>query len=154
MTTTRRYAYDTEVPVERSKRTIELLLQQHGADAYHTGWDATRDIIEFGWQGKQIRFVLPRPKRDDYALSPAGVRRSPKQQQAALEQADRQRWRALYLVVRAKLEAVEAGIAIFEEEFMAFIVVPGTNQTVGEILVPRLQAGQFDLSRALPAAPS
>jgi hypothetical protein len=152
MTATRRYAYDTEVPVERTKRIIELLLQQHGADAYHTGWDAVRDVIEFGWQGKQIRFVLPRPKRDDHALSPAGYARSAKQQQAALEQADRQRWRALYLVVRAKLEAVEAGIAIFEEEFMAFIVVPGTNQTVGEFLVPRIQSGQFDLSRALPAA--
>jgi hypothetical protein len=147
-----RYAAETEVPVDKSKRTIELLLQQHGADAYHTGWDAARDIIEFGWQGKQIRFVLPRPKPADFAISPRGFQRTLKQRQQALEQADRQRWRALYLVVRAKLEAVETGIAIFEEEFMAFIVVPGRNQTVGEILVPRIQQGSFDLARALPEA--
>ncbi len=51
---------------------------------------------------------------------------------------------------RAKLEAVEAGIAVFEEEFMAFIVVPGLNQTIGEIMVPRLSTGEFDVSRLLP----
>jgi len=147
-----RYAAETEVPVERSKRAIEVLLQAHGADAYHTGWDARRDIIEFGWCGKQIRFILPRPSRDDHATSAKGRRRTPAETTRALEQADRQRWRALYLVVRAKLEAVEAGIAIFEEEFMAFIVVPGRNQTIGEIMVPRLAQGEFDVSRALPAA--
>lgn len=147
---TGRYAADTEVPVERSKRTIELLLQQHGAEQYHTGWDQTRDIIEFGWQGKQIRFVLPRPKRDKFELSPGGLTRNPTQITRAMEQADRQRWRALYLVVRAKLEAVEAGIAIFEEEFMAFIVIPGRNQTIGEILVPQIRGGHtFDVGRAL-----
>jgi hypothetical protein len=147
-----RYAADTEVPVERSKRVIELLLQQRGAEQYHTGWDSVRDIIEFGWNGKQIRFVLPRPNRSAYELSPGGVQRSRAQIDNAMLKADRQRWRALYLVVRAKLEAVEAGIAVFEEEFMAFIVVPGKNQTVGEILLPRLAEGRFDISRALPEA--
>src|SRR5262245_39496106 len=149
-----RYASETVVPVEKSKRTIEQLLQRHGADAYHTGWDATRDVIEFGWQGKQIRFVLPRPQERDYAVSPGGWARNGRQQRAAMEQADRQRWRALYLVVRAKLEAVEAGISVFEQEFLAFIVVPGENRTVGEILQPRLAAGTFDINRALPAVAS
>jgi hypothetical protein len=149
---TSRYAYQTEVPVERSKRTIELLLQEHGAEQYHTGWDATRDVIEFGWQGKQIRFILPRPTPADFQVSAAGRRREPRQAEDAMRQADRQRWRALYLVVRAKLEAVEAGISMFEEEFLAFIVVPGKNQTIGEILQPRISSGSFDISRALPEA--
>lgn len=145
-----RYANETEVPIEKSKHHIESLLRQHGADAYHTGWDQTRDIIEFGWQGKQIRFVLPRPKREDFSRTRQNRSRTASQITQAIEQADRQRWRALYLVVRAKLEAVEAGIAVFEEEFMAFIVVPGKNQTIGEIMIPRIQQGKFDLSRALP----
>ena len=80
------------------------------------------------------------------------MQRSRSQVENALQKAERQRWRALYLVVRAKLEAVEAGIAVFEEEFMAFIVIPGQNQTIGEILLPRIEAGTFDLSRALPEA--
>ena len=140
------------MPVDRSKQQIELLLKHHGAEAYHTGWDATRDVVEFGWKSKQIRFVLPRPEKKDHQITRGGVLRTQRQVAGAMEQADRQRWRALYLVVRAKLEAVEAGIAVFEEEFMAFIVVPGRNQTLGEILVPRITEGTFDVSRALPEA--
>jgi hypothetical protein len=149
MTKPKPYASQTEVPVEKSKRQIELLLQQHGAEAYHTGWDAMRDIIEFGWKGKQIRFVLRRFEKKEFEISERGYSRTQRQQQQAYEQADRARWRALYLVVRAKVEAVNAGIAVFEEEFMAFIVVPGRNQTVGEILLPRIEQGSFDVNRAL-----
>jgi len=151
-TAPRRYAAETEVPIERSKRQIEELLQAHGAEAYHTGWDAERDIIEFGYKGKQIRFVLRRYQRKEFTWTRQGLMRSARQAQAAHEQADRSRWRALYLVVRAKLEAVEAGIAIFEEEFMAFIVIPGQGRTVGEVLLPQIEAGNYDTSRALPRA--
>jgi hypothetical protein len=149
----KRYASETEVPVQRSKQQIEMLLSARKVEGYHTGWDNARDIIEFVWKGKQIRFVLPRVQQKDHRLSPSGFWRSERQIGQAMEQADRQRWRALYLVVRAKIEAVEAGLAIFEEEFLSFIVIPGQNKTIGEILVPRLQEGHFDISRALPAPP-
>lgn len=148
----KRYASETEVSVERSRQQVEQLLRARKVEGYHTGWDANRDIIEFLWKGKQIRFVLKRPALSDFKVNPAGYYRNERQQQHAFEQADRQRWRALYLVIRAKIEAVEAELAIFEEEFLAFIVVPGRNQTVGEILLPRLAAGEFNLERALPPA--
>jgi hypothetical protein len=148
---TPRYASETEVPIDRSKSQIEALLKTRKVEGYHTGWDQSRDMIEFLWRGNQIRFVLPRPKHDDYKFSRSGQMRSERQVAQALEQADRQRWRALYLVIRAKIEAVEADLSIFEEEFLAFIVVPGRNETLGQILVPRLKAGEFNLSRALPA---
>jgi hypothetical protein len=149
-----RYASETEVPIERSKRQIEELLASRGVEGYHTGWDLGRDIIEFVWKGKQVRFVLKRNKLADFSVAPSGYGRTSRQQQQAFEQADRQRWRALYLVIRAKVESIEAGLAIFEEEFLAFIVVPGRNETLGEILVPRLRSGAFDLNRALPEAAS
>ena len=125
----RGFAYDTSVPVDRSKGHIEALLLRAGAEGYHTGWQAAMggdpgwDAIEFLWKGKQIRFRLPRTKagRND-------------------EQRNRQRWRVLFLVVKAKIEAVEAGIAVFEEEFLSFIVT-ANGQTVGEVLLPRLAAG-------------
>ncbi len=63
---------------------------------------------------------------------PGGRRqRSPEAARQAWEQACRQRWRALVLVVKAKLEAVETGITTFEQEFMAHIVLPD-GKTVGE----------------------
>jgi hypothetical protein len=132
MPRTKRYAAQTEVPVDRSRAAIESLLITHGATKYATGWDTGHDTIQFELFHRVIRFVLPRPdaaklRKDKYA------------------QADRQRWRALYLVLRAKIEAVEAGIAIFEQEFLAFVVLP-SGVTIGDSLVPLLRAG-----RDLPA---
>jgi hypothetical protein len=40
-------------------------------------------------------------------------------------------------VIRAKLEAVEQGIATFQQEFLAHIVLPN-GQTAGEFLLPQL----------------
>lgn len=43
------------------------------------------------------------------------------------------------LVIKAKLEAVEAGIAAFEEEFLAHIVLPN-GSTVGQFMMPQIAA--------------
>ena len=40
-------------------------------------------------------------------------------------------------MLKAKLEAVEAGITTIEQEFLADMVLPGDG-TVGEVLLPRL----------------
>jgi hypothetical protein len=53
------------------------------------------------------------------------VEKTPEQADRGHEKACRQRWRALALCIKAKLEAVEAGITQFEEEFYAHIVLPG-----------------------------
>jgi hypothetical protein len=137
-----RYAAETEVPVPKSKAAIESLLIQHGAKEYATGWSETHDRIQFELLGQHIRFVLPRPDRKARSITHdrRGRLRPATAQTRVLDQYDRQRWRAMYLVIRAKLEAVEAGIAIFEQEFLAFIVGPG-GLTIGDILLPRLQAG-------------
>lgn len=126
------YAADTSVPVDRSKSQIEKLLTAHGAQGFQTGWqgpegdDPGWDVIGFKWKDRAIRFQIARPKGSSYRSS-------------ALEQKNRQRWRILHLVIKAKLEAVQAGVSIFEEEFMAHIVVDG-QQTVGDILLPRIMA--------------
>jgi hypothetical protein len=144
---TRRYASATEVPAERSRAAIEQLLVSHGATKFASGWDAGHDTIQFELFKRTIRFVLPRPDPKDPNLcrDKGGWYLKPAALQARLAQADRQRWRALYLVIRAKIEAVEAGIAVFEQEFLAFVVLP-SGLTVGDSLVPLLREG-----RELPA---
>lgn len=134
------YAYGSEVSVQRSRQHLEQLLQAHGAKGFGYGWTSEFDRVEFLFNERQIRFVLPRPKREKFTLTPSGLQRTEKQIQAALEAEDRRRWRALLLVVRAKVEAVESGIATFDEEFLAFIVMPN-DRTIGEILVPQLTDG-------------
>lgn len=148
------YAETTAVPVDRSKAQIEALLTKHGAQGYHTGWQAATaddpgwDAVEFMWKSKVIRFRLPRPtpKRPDgklnaWATDRHGWALSDVKLAKAADQQNRSRWRVLFLVIKAKLEAVEAGVSIFEDEFLSFIVT-GSGRTVGEILLPRLAAGE------------
>lgn len=72
-------------------------------------------------------------------MTPTGRRtRSDDAAEKAWEQATRQRWRALHLVVKAKLEAVESGITVFDDEFLAHIVLPDGG-TVGRWM--RLRVG-------------
>ncbi len=52
--------------------------------------------------------------------------------------AERQAWRALLLVIKATLEAVETGITSVEQEFLPNMVLPD-NSTVGENMLPRLR---------------
>ena len=111
----RRYAATTEVPAAKSRAAIEQMLIGHGATKYATGWDQGHDTIQFELFKRTIRFVLPRPDPKDkkYSRDKYGLSLKPHVVQQRMDQDDRQRWRALYLVIRAKIEAVEAGISIF-----------------------------------------
>lgn len=137
-----RYASSTSVPVSKSKAEIEAILERYGASQFFSGWDADRAVIGFtmpvGEECRQVRFVLPMPSRTDRAFthSSRGVR-SPETAQREWEQACRQRWRALALVIKAKLEAVSAGISVFEDEFLANIVMHD-GKTVSEHVRPAL----------------
>lgn len=58
---------------------------------------------------------------------------------------------ALALVIKAKLEAVESGISIFEDEFMANIVLPD-GQSVSEFMRPQIALAydKGDMPKLLP----
>jgi hypothetical protein len=135
------YAAQTQVTADKSRAEIEATLRRFGADQFMYGYDLERAAVRFRFTGKHVAFVLPMPGRSDRAITHAGNRwspRMPKQQEAAYEQAVRQRWRALALVIKAKLEAVESGITTFEDEFLAHLVLPD-GQTVGEWMRPQIE---------------
>jgi hypothetical protein len=93
----------------------------------------------FEAKGRRIMFELPLPDRDDkrFQSDGRGHARTPAKKPEVWEQACRQRWRALALVIKAKLEAVESGITSFEDEFLAHVVMPD-GQTVGAHIKPRI----------------
>jgi hypothetical protein len=135
-----RYAENTTVSSEASRGEIERTLQRYGADQFMYGWDQDQAVIGFRCEGRQVRFVLRMPARDDRTFTHHS--RGARTPDAALklwEQACRQRWRALSLVVKAKLEAVDAGISAFETEFLGHIVLPN-GQTAGEWMAPQVEA--------------
>lgn len=139
-----RYAEKTTVPVERSRNEIEQTLRRYGADQFAYGWDQQEGreyaMIGFQMHSRKIRFRLPLPSRDDpiITMTPTRIRRSQSAADRAYAQAVRQRWRALLLVIKAKLEAVEAGIVTFEDEFLAHTLLPD-GRTVGESVHPVIE---------------
>ena len=92
--------------------------------------------------GRRAQITLMMPSVDDYARTARNARRMAAAQRSFWEQACRQRWRALLLIIRAKLEAVESGITTLESEFLANLVLPdgGTidGGTIGEWLAPQI----------------
>lgn len=127
------YASTTDVPSERSRAEIERTLARYGADEFAYMSKTGMAAIGFVAHGRQIRFVLPLPDRSStkFTRTPTGKVASASAAESKYEQAVRQAWRALALVVKAKLEAVEAGISEFEQEFGMHIVLPG-GRTVYE----------------------
>lgn len=146
-----RYAENTSVASDKSRAEIERTLARYGARSFMYGWDETRAIVGFIANDRQVRFLLPMPDRDarEFTHTPAKqLRRTPPQAEEAYEQAVRQRWRALALVIKAKLEAVEAGIVTFDEEFAMHFLLPN-GQTVGEWVTPQID--QVYATSSMPA---
>lgn len=133
-----RYAADTSVSVSSSKAEIERIIERYGATGFMSGWTAEQAMIAFAMRDRQIRFILTMPPRDDkqFTHHSKGLRTT-EAAFKAWEQACRQRWRALALVIKAKLEAVESGISVFDDEFMANIVMPD-GRSVSEHVRPRI----------------
>ena len=132
-----RYAEKTQVTPEKSRIEIERILQRYGADQFVYGWDGDRAALGFRYQGIMVRFKISLPDRKDFESSPTGRSRTESAAQQAYDQAVRQRWRALALCIKAKLEAVDSGITTFQDEFLAYTVLPD-GSTVGEWIAPQL----------------
>jgi hypothetical protein len=153
---TGKFAAKTDVSVSASKAEIERLVERYGASGFMSGWKAEIAVIAFSMQDRQVRFTLSMPSRDDeqfttYMRGSVPHRREPDSAHKLWEQACRQKWRALALVVKAKLEAVESGISTFEDEFMASIVMPN-GRTVSEEIIPKIAAA-YETGAVQPLLP-
>lgn len=102
-----KFAEYTKVPISQSKDDIERTLTRYGAKDFASFSEATRAILIFHAHDRRLRFDLPLP---------AGGNEKD-------ERVRRQRWRALLLAIKAKLESVETGIETFEEAFLSHIVL-------------------------------
>lgn len=131
-----RYAEGTTVDSAASRAEIERTLTRYGATSFMYGWEDGRAAIGFAVNNRQVRFILPMPDRNDRQFTHTPGRHQERTDSAAAseyEKAVRQRWRALALVVKAKLEAVAAGIVTFDEEFLAHMVLPNGRSVYTEV---------------------
>lgn len=145
------YAKGTTVPVAKSRTEIEAMLKRYGATAFVSGYDGPRALLGFEAKGRRLRFVLPLPQPTDRAIKydKRNWQRSQSQIRDVIEAEERRLFRALCLVIKAKLESVESGIETFENAFLANIVVPGTGTTIGEWAAPKIAAA-YDEAASMP----
>lgn len=143
-----RYASDTSVSVEASRAEIERTLHRYKAESFAYAREASRAVVMFQIAGRRVRFILtmPDPKAKEFTQHSRGSRTA-EAAEKMWEQACRQRWRALNLVIKAKLEAVAAGITTIEDEFLAHTMLPN-GSTVGDWAKPALD--QVYLSGEMP----
>lgn len=140
-----KYAVQTEVSTERSLAEIKSTVSRYGATKFMYFEEDVRAAVAFEISQRRVRFVLPLPDRkaDEFVYARVNQHDSGRKlrdvgaQHDAWEQACRQRWRALALAIKAKLEAIESGIASFEQEFLAYIMLPD-GQTVGDFVAPQI----------------
>ena len=132
------FAEKTKVPVDRTRAEIEKTLARYGASRFAYFTEQNRAIIIFEAHFRRLRFDLPLPDGT-----------SEKDRQKC-----RQKWRALLLAVKSKLEAVESHIETFEEAFLSHIVMPD-GLTVAQHARPQIEAAYKGepMQSLLPAPP-
>lgn len=141
------YAKGTETSVEKTQGEIRRTLQKYKATGFAFGEQLHQAMVMFELGGRRVKFVLPYVQPSDPKVKKArvgGYSDAPKSvQEKRLEQFRKERWRALGLAIKAKLEAVESGITTFEEEFLAHIVLPN-GSTFGQVAIPQIERSYKD----------
>ena len=135
--TTLPYA-DTTVSIEKSKEDINRLLKKFGCNGIQWTWIDNREILrfihEFEMKGVKhgITFEISIPdigKRKGRGYDKVFVRN------------ERQAYRIVVHIIKAKLTAVETGVETFENEFLSKILYQlpdGKTAKVGDVILNQI----------------
>ena len=131
------YASGTKIEPPQTRMDIERTLQRYGATSFSWHIEQRKASLQFQI-GKPVdrivRFKVPFPGEDD----------------ARAKRQTRERWRALLLCIKAKLESVDSGIESFEEAFLAHVVTPDGTTIYEHIQGPLSVAYKEGRALALP----
>ncbi len=130
------YIRGASVTCSASQAEIQAMLAAAGATGIQFASERGKTRITFRSGGRHFLLALPAASSD-----------LPYAQEAA-----RRGWRQLSALIRAKLDAVEAGITTFDEEFLAYMVMPG-GATVFRAVAPGIAAAYAAAGPVPPAAP-
>lgn len=128
-----KFAVDTKVPINQTRAEIEALLTKFGASSLAFALQQDKAIIMFECNDRRVRFDLPLPK----GASDAQTGRL-----------HREKWRALFLAIKAKLVSVDTDIETFEEAFLAHVVL-ADGSTVGQHARPAIEH-QYKTGQMVP----
>jgi hypothetical protein len=108
-------------------------------------WEPPRILIRFLWPTGEEGFEqVVKIRLEATPLPPEkGARGGWK---VSPEQRERQAWRALAWYLKTMLEAATFGLMRFEEIFLAY-VEDENGRTIGEVVIPQLEAGRLLLPK-------
>lgn len=115
------YAENTNIELETSIAEIVAMVKRAGGERVGQFHDGDRYYIWFTLDARQIRFTVPLVTEYKGPARHSNGREVDKGKW--LEQRNRQKGRALMLVIKAKLESVESGVETFEQAFLANIMM-------------------------------
>jgi hypothetical protein len=133
-----KYAYNTTVSPEKSQEEIKRTLRKYGADRFGVMEEKTKAHIMFEYSRLLIQISVDLPDPEEFRYTETGKERSASVLESQMDQAVRQRWRALLLAIKAKPEAIECGISTIEKEFLAFVVMPD-GRSLADHIIPKLE---------------
>lgn len=116
----------TAVPVGRSQESIRKMLVGFGVERVSFGeeFGARASIgVEFVFDNTLVRVVAPVDETDD----------------------PRRVWRVVYWSLKSRFEAIDSGLEVFEQAFLAHVVNPATNRTVYDELRPAFEGRMFTI---------
>ena len=126
MSTARRYAWLTTVPVEQSRAEMMTLLAKHEVRKLATTHDSdTGDGIQFVLGDRQYRFFIPKPRAQEVERMgyDSLYWKGGQTWTLAIDAEWRRRWRAMLMLWKVKLDAIAAGDATLDAEFLAYAVM-------------------------------
>lgn len=128
------YAKGTKASISKTDDEIKKALRKYGAENFLIGEAGGRAQVLFEMNERRIIMRMPLPARDEKRFHKTGARGISRSESAAAalwEQEGREKWRALLLCIKAKLESVSSGVETFEQAFMAHIMLP-SGETMSE----------------------
>lgn len=132
-----RYATNTTVSPEKSQSEIQKTLRKYGADRFGIMEEKTKAHVMFEYHGLSIQLSIDLPDESEFTTTESGRSRTNEAIETSRDQAIKQRWRALLLAIKAKLEAIECGISTVEKEFLAFMIMPD-GRPLSDHIIPKI----------------
>lgn len=131
-----RYATGTDVPVDRSQQEITKLFNRYDVSSYSFGLSPGYASVSFTFKDLPIlvRIPIPLAPKQERVMNENNrmVQAKPRWEQEVKEC-----WRALVLVLKANLEAVERQILSPEAAFLAYIETGG-GRVIGDAVIPQI----------------
>ncbi|MEN6583033.1 MAG: hypothetical protein ABFD54_11335 [Armatimonadota bacterium] len=140
-----KYAEKTKTSVASSKAEIEAILNRFGIR------DIVNASVMFKRNGRPyvIEVAIPDPNAEEFLHTPGRrIKRTKEQAYVAWEQACRVKWREIALLLKAKLVAISNQAARFEDEFLAYQMLPSRG-TFGQWAEE--QSKQIEASGQMPS---